>query len=127
MKLNKYLTAIILLINSAQPAYAKITNPILPNFGSGNYGEVFAKMIANIWKAFVILGGIFFILYFAFGALRWMTAEGDKTKFEESRQKITNAFIGLTLLAASVALVQLLGSLLEIEFLENLMFTFPTP
>jgi len=109
------------------PIYADITNPVAPTFSTGDPGEILAKMIASIWKAAVVMGGILFVLYFVWGALRWMTAEGDKTKFESGREKITDSLIGLVLLVASVAIIQLLGTLLDIPFLRQLMFTFPGP
>jgi ABC-type Mn2+/Zn2+ transport system permease subunit len=116
-------TACTLFLASAQPAYA-ITNPVI-DFGSGDYGEALATIIANLWKAAVIAGAIAFILYFLWGAFRWMTAESDKAKLESGREKITNALVGLILLVASVAIIQLLGTLLNIKFLKNLKFTFP--
>ncbi len=121
------LTLLALFLIITKPVYAGITNPVLPTFGSGDPGATLARLVANIWKSSVVLGAIMFIIYFVYGSLRWMTAEGDKTKFEEGRQKITNAFIGLVLLAASVALIELLGFLLEIPFLQTLSFTFPGP
>lgn len=129
MKQKKiYLTIffiIISLTNASNPAYAQITNPVL-NI-SGGYQDVLATIFANIWKAFVVFGSIGFVLYFLWGAFRWMTAEGDKAKFESGREKITNAATGLILIVASVAIIQLLGTLLDIEFLRDLQFDFPTP
>jgi len=120
-----FLTSYFLLLTS--PAQAGITNPVAPAFSSGDYGNVLAKMVALIWKAAVVLGGLFFIFYFVWGAFRWMTAEGDKSKFESGREKITDAVIGLILLVASYAIIYLLGQLLDIEFLRNFQFTIPEP
>ena len=74
-----------------------------------------------------MVGSIIFVLYFALGALRWITAAGDKSKFESGRQMITNGLIGIVLLAASFAIVQLLGEVLEIPFFQTLVFQFPVP
>lgn len=105
------------------PAYARIEPPV-PNLGT-EPGEALTTVLANFWKGAVTIGAIMFVLYFVWGALRWMTAEGDKAKFEEGRQKITNALTGLVILAASVAIIELLGGLLNLPFLENLSFIFP--
>lgn len=115
----------VLSLASPQPTYA-ITNPVI-DLGNGDYGVALATVLANIWKAAVVAGAIVFILYFLWGAFRWMTAESDKAKFESGREKISNALIGLVLLAASVAIIELLGNLMNIPFLQTLSFTFPTP
>jgi NADH:ubiquinone oxidoreductase subunit 6 (subunit J) len=108
-----------------KPTYA-IENPAIGPLGSGtNYGDVLATILANIWKAAVIAGGIGFILYFVWGALNWLTAGGDKARLEESRNKMASALIGLVLLAASYAIITLAGELLNIEFLQTLQFNFP--
>jgi hypothetical protein len=112
---------------SAKKAYAQITNPAAGPFGSGNANEILAAALANILKAAFLLGAITFVLYFAWGALRWMTAEGDKSKFEEGRNKIANATIGLVLLASSYAIITFLGTVFNIKFLQDLVFEFPTP
>lgn len=127
-KLSVFVILWIGFLASLQPAQAGgITNPVVPTFGTGDPGIALAVMIAQIWKGAVVLGAIFFVLYFLWGAFRWMTAEADKTKFESGRQDITNAVIGLVLLASSVAIIELLGRLLDIQFLRDLTFTFPSP
>ncbi|MCH7951618.1 hypothetical protein IH980_02710 [Patescibacteria group bacterium] len=125
IKVSVLLGVISLLM--ASPANAQITNPVLPTLGSGDPGGALATIIANLWKSGVIIGGILFILYFVWGAISWLTAGGDKARLEEARQKISNALIGLVILAASLAIIELLGGLLNIPFLETLSFTFPTP
>lgn len=119
---------ISLYLSFSEPAFARISNPALPSdLGSGDdYGSGFARVFANIWKSFFLIGSLFFILYFVWGAMRWMTAEGDKGKFEEGRNKIANGLIGLVILAASQVVIQLVGSTLDIPFLESLSFEFPT-
>lgn len=123
---KKALPVLLPLLALPQPIFA-ITNPVIGSLGRGDFGTALARVLANIWKAFVIAGAIAFVLYFLWGAFRWMTAESDKAKFESGRDKITAALTGLVLLAASVAIVELLGNLLDIDFLQRLSFTFPAP
>jgi hypothetical protein len=128
LKLAVYLFTATAYLFLSDTAFARITNPVLPSdLGSGeDYGSGFAKIFANIWKSFFLLGSLFFILYFVWGAMRWMTAEGDKGKFEEGRNKIANGIIGLVILAASQMAIQFIGSVLDIPFLQSLSFEFPT-
>jgi hypothetical protein len=126
--INPFLIFLFILnLITTQTVYAGITNPVAGPLGTGQPESALATTVANVWRASLVLGSIGFVLYFAWGALRWMTAEGDKAKFEEGRHKISNALIGLILIAASVAIVQLIGRLLNIGFLETLIFDFPTP
>lgn len=115
---------LIILLKKVKPAYAISIN-VLGELGTGDPGTVLARTLASLWKTAVIAGGISFVLYFVWGALRWMTAESDKGKFESGRQNMTNAIVGLVLLAASVAIIELLGNLLNIDFLKTLSFVFP--
>lgn len=125
-------TSLFSLFPLPQPAQARIYNPVLPGIIGGgipgsSYQEALSIILANIWRASVTLGSIFFVLYFALGALNWITAGGDKNKIEEARKYITNGLIGIILIAASVAIIQLLGAILNLPFFETLVFEFPTP
>lgn len=61
-------------------------------------------LISGILSASLVAASLGFILYFLWGAMRWLTAGGDKNQVELARQKITNAFIGLVLVAAAWAI-----------------------
>lgn len=116
-----------LLAVSVQPVYARIVNPVIGSCGSGQPETCLAVTLANIWRASLVIGSIAFVLYFAWGSLRIMTSEGDKGKFDDGQKKISNSLIGLILIAASVAIVQLLGTVFNIQFLQTLIFDFPRP
>lgn len=115
------------LFPDPDPVQARIYNPVLPIIlGKTDPYVAFSIIIANVWKASVTLGSVFFVLYFAMGSLRWITSAGDKAKLESGRQMITNGLIGILLLAASVAIIQLLGGILQLPFFDQLTFTIPT-
>lgn len=107
------------------PAAARIENPVIGTAGTTDFGTGFAIIIANLWKGMVSVGAIMFVLYFAWGALGWLMSGGDKAKLEEARGRISNGLIGLIILAGSVAIVEILGGILNLPFLENLSFIFP--
>jgi len=59
-------------------------------------------------------------LVFAFliwGAIEWITSAGDKGKMESARNKISNAIVGLVILAAVTAIFLVLQQFLGIEVL----------
>ncbi len=109
---------------------AYIYNPVVPDLGGGSAFDpqnVIAVIISNVWKSTLTIAGIFFVLYFGWGAISWMTAGGDKSKIENAQRRISNGLIGLVLVAASVAIVQFIGGVLNIPFFQTLIFQFPTP
>jgi hypothetical protein len=73
------------------------------------------SLVSGVLSATLIFASIAFVLYFAWGAMRWMTAGGDKTQVEIARQRITNAMIGLTLVAAAWAVYLLVIYVLGLE------------
>lgn len=104
--------------------YAAIENPALKgDLGSGEPAGIFGRFIGSWWGLAYVAGGIIFIIYLAWGAIEWSIAGSNKDRVENAKNKITNALIGLTLLAGSFALIKAVGSILGVDILENLSFT----
>lgn len=74
--------------------------------GIGSFFKItsIGALVSGILGASLVAAGIGFILYFLWGAMRWLSAGSDKAQVESARQKITNAFIGLVLVAAAWAI-----------------------
>lgn len=99
-------------------ALAAITNTAVPGGSSPTDApKQFAITVATLWQTIVIVGGLAFILYFLRGGINWIMAGGDKGKIEEARERITQGFIGLALLAASYVIVKFLESALGMDLL----------
>jgi len=74
-------------------------------FGAEGIGNFFTNLITVIYAiSMVVL--IFMLLW---GAFDWITSEGDKEKLDKARGKIINAIIGVVILAAAFAIIQVLG------------------
>src|SRR5258708_28960535 len=54
-------------------------------------------------SAILIVGGLAFLMYLLLGGFNWLTAGGDKSKVEAARESITQAIIGLAILASVFA------------------------
>jgi len=65
-------------------------------------------MVSAIVKLALGVGTILTLAYLIWGGIDWITSSGDKAQYEEARNKITHAVIGLTILACSWAIWQLL-------------------
>ena len=81
---------------SYHPVYAQITNPTAPKF-SNPFG--LAQLIAVLWKTAFLVGGIVTLVYIFLGGLTWITSGGDKAGSEKAKSMITDAVIGIVVLA----------------------------
>lgn len=68
-----------------------------------NIGEAINAILTFIFIIAVLL----VFLYIVWGGITWITSGGDKGKTEEARNKITAAVVGLLILLASFAVLQL--------------------
>lgn len=79
-----------------------------PNNTVGN----FVASGLQIMAIFAVLAVLVFIVW---GAFDWVTSGGDKEKIAGARKKITNAIIGLVLLALAGFIVTLVGQIVGIN------------
>ncbi len=101
----------------------QITNPALDAaIGSGNGGTALALLIANLWRAVIVLGGLALLLYLVWGGLEWVMAGGDKTKVENARARITQGIMGMAVLSATVAIAIFLSEVLQLDLLNPQFF-----
>jgi len=107
---------------------AAITNPVTGDFG--NFNKVAANPLApffvKVWRAVIIFGAILMLVYLLWGSIEWLTSEGDKEKLTSARNKILHAIVGMSLLAASVAIVFFIDNLGIFGF-KILQLEWPTP
>jgi len=64
-----------------------------------------------------VVGGLFFVVYFFLGALKWVTAGGDSGKVGKARDEMIQGVIGLIILVAAYAIVGLIGTIIGIDLL----------
>lgn len=99
---------------------AQITNPVLtqPGFGSGTNDQgvsVIGKIISAVAGLFFLFSFFLTFLYLLTGGVSWLTSGGDKAKLAEARDKITNAIIGLVIVAAAYAIFALVGQFFGLD------------
>lgn len=64
----------------------------------------------------VVLAALFVFVMLIMGGYAWITAGGDKAKVEEARGRITNAIIGLAIVAAAWALMTVISNFFGVDF-----------
>ena len=83
-------------------------------------GGVVGTVLKNVISLLFIVGGIATLIYFIWGAVDWITSGGDKEKVAGARKKMTNAIIGLVLLALSYFIIGLVGEIVGFNPLQPL-------
>lgn len=76
------------------------------------YAYDFGNLLSFILRAVLAVGALLVFAYLVLGGIEYITSGGDKGKTEKSRDKITAAIIGLIILAASWAILNLALSFL---------------
>lgn len=89
-----------------QPKGAGIT--VKTGTGSSAEGNV-GMIMRNVVSLFFAVGAVGVVIYFLWGAVEWIFSGGDKEKVGNARKRITHSLIGLTLLALSFVIINLVG------------------
>lgn len=104
-----------------------IVNPVLPSVGSGAGETALSNILGAVVGIILIVGFIFAIFHFIFGAITWITASGDKTKLQSAQERITQAVVGLIIMFCVWAIMTLLGQFLGIGFPKIIFPTVENP
>ena len=99
-----------------------IRNP-LARYDPNNLEVTIASYVGTIMSLALTAGGVLILYFFIAGAIRWMTAAGDKIGIETAKKMLTNAMIGLLLLIAVVPVVKFIGDYFGVDFF-NVSFGF---
>lgn len=120
------IASLIIFLSLSSISYAQLgPNPAGKNANTINIGNqvqngqfgvpapagssIIGTLVKNVISLFFVFGGIATLLYFVWGAFDWIVSGGDKEKVAGARKKMTNAIIGLVLLALSYFIVGLVG------------------
>jgi hypothetical protein len=122
------LATVVTLLNPTH-VFAAITNPIINETLGGNAeaaqaGTTFTSYFIVVWRALIFVGSLAVLFNLVNGAIEWITAGGEASKVTHARQKMTQAIIGMIILAGSFAIISFLGNLFGFDVLK---LTLPTP
>lgn len=99
---------------------AQITNPVIPgSLGSGGMSAgspAIGAIIGAIIGVMLIFSFVIAFIYLLLGGFDWVTSGGDKAKLQSARDKITNAIIGLIIVASVWAIMTLVGQFIGVTF-----------
>jgi len=84
------------------------------------------RLISSGISLALIVAGILAFAFLVWGGVEWLTSGGDKAKTESARNRITAAMVGLAIVAASWAIMKLIGYFLGIDVFEG-QINIPKP
>lgn len=64
--------------------------------------------ITRVYSAIIIVAAIAAFIYMIYGGVQWVMSGGEKEKLNEARGKITQALVGLAIVAAAWAIFKLI-------------------
>lgn len=99
------------------PNAGSITNPVLGNLGNLSGSSYFASAIPAAVGLTFIVGSLIFFAMLVWGAISWISSGGDKQALEGARGRITNAIVGIILLFAAFAIIQLIQNFFHVSIL----------
>lgn len=76
------------------------------------YADNIGKLISFVLRVVLAIGALLVFGYLVMGGIEYITSGGEKGKTESARNKITAAIVGLIILAASWAILNLALSFL---------------
>ena len=116
------------MINLLPQVFAAGTNRVdieTPATANNFFGYTcIANLISNLISVSLMISAVVFFAFLVMGGLGWLTSSGDKAQVENAQKKITNALIGLVIIASSWAIYQLVLYFFGIN-LDNICSTTP--
>jgi len=83
----------------------------------GNAAYVFETLISTLVGALTAIAGLGFLIYFMIGGITWITAGDDQAKHQKAKKQLTDAAIGLIVVAVAYAIAGVIGVVLGIDIL----------
>lgn len=80
----------------------------------------FGEFLGGLFSSIMAIAAIAVLILLVWAGIEWITSGGEKSKLESARNKITNAILGMIVLAATTALFMLIQ-----QFLGICIISFP--
>lgn len=102
---------------SIDQVFGRVQAPdFVSRIGFGSAG--ISKFLGNVIKLIYVAAMIAFVIMILISAFQWITSGGDKDALSKARGRLTNALIGITMLALAGLVITTLGRILGFEFFQ---------
>lgn len=91
-----------------------------PPYVQTSYGRelgTISWLISNVLKLVMTIGGLLTFAFFIIGAFYYITSGGEKDKIDKAQKTLTNAIIGLVILAVSWIVMRIIETVFGIDIL----------
>lgn len=89
-----------------------------PGSGFAKLGDLtFGELIGGLIRISLVVAAVVFFFVLVIGGIRWILSGGDKQATEAARGQITAALVGLVIVFAAWAIVQLIETLFGVQIL----------
>jgi hypothetical protein len=89
---------------------------------SGQFGQLgnltIGGIVSGLIRLVLIIAALVFFFILGIGGIRWIASGGDKAQTENARNQITAALVGLVIVFAAWAIVQLINTFFGINIFE---------
>lgn len=85
-----------------------------------NANNTISAVISNAIAIIFTIAAIAFIFMIVWGAFQWITSGGDKEALGKARGRLTNALIGIVILALAFVIIQTVGQIIGLNPLGTL-------
>lgn len=76
-------------------------------------------LIRGAVQGALLIAALLVFAYLIWGGIQWITSGGDKGKTQEARDRITNALVGLAVVASAWAVMLIIQYFFGISILDN--------
>lgn len=79
--------------------------------------SILEKIVSNVIGFITVVAGLAFVVYSVLAGLTWITAREESERISKSKQMLTNALVGLAIVASSWALTGVLQTVFGFDIL----------
>ena len=105
---------VVSLFTAATSALAQASTTITITQPTNSITSI-GTLVSSGITAVIVIAGLMTFLYLVWGGIEWLTSGGDKSKYEAARDRITAALIGLAIVSAAWAIMQLVSFFFGID------------
>ena len=91
------------------------SNPFVINAPTVGFTGTFGQLVSTLINWSIAIGAIVCLVFILIGGFNYVTAGDDSDKAEGARKTITNAVIGLIIIASAFVIFRLLATLVGVS------------
>lgn len=126
MKIKKLLAVSLLQLGLGTPAvFAQNFTQAGLNTNAAAFTSL-GEIMSTLITAAIIMAGLAAFAFLIIGGFQYLTSGGDKAAAQAARDRITYAIMGLAIVAAAVAVIQVLGAVFGFNITGTIKWPGPT-